>query len=108
LAGSLNNCLIDDAIDNSRFIANLFMPPPSMALMIGNRSRNSDTWTYIDLLSDRLQVMMPLVPGFVMSLVHDGDISAKSLDVLNDMLAAVGGSFHRVFGVIMEGGKNSS
>ena len=72
-----------------------------MALMIGARS-NVDSWTYTDLLADRLQVMMPLVPGFVMSLVTDGDISKKSIDMLKEILSAIDGSFHRVFGVIMQ------
>lgn len=69
--------------------------------MIGARS-NADSWTYTDLLADRLQVMMPLVPGFVMSLVTDGEISEKSIDMLKEIISAIDGSFHRVFGVIMQ------
>ena len=82
-------------------MTDLFLPSPTMALMIGARSY-TDTWMYTDLLSDRLQVMMPLVPGFVMSLVSGSAISEGSLRVLGELISAIGGSFHRVFAVLMQ------
>jgi hypothetical protein len=34
-AGSLRNCLVDETEDTVLFMANLFLPTPTMALMIG-------------------------------------------------------------------------
>ena len=101
LAGTLNNCLVAESEEASLVFANLFMPHPTMVLMIGARS-NADSWTYTDFLSDRLHVMLPLVPGFVMSLVHGGEPCQRSLEVLAELMSAVHGSFHRVFSVLLQ------
>jgi Beige/BEACH domain/PH domain associated with Beige/BEACH len=85
----------------------LFMPSPAMALLIGATLRNE--WSYKDLISDRLQIMMPILPGIVVSLLtHPSDavfknkvISKKSLKVLADILTSMGGAFHRVYGGIV-------
>ena len=106
LAGSLNGVLVDESkVDeeggeqtNQRFIANLFLPPPTMSLMLQKEHVNS--WNYADILSDRLQVMVPLLPGLVVSLVWD--VKPKRLQMLQEMVSAVGGAFHRVFGVLMQ------
>mmetsp|Transcript_2502 Transcript_2502/g.5943 ORF Transcript_2502/g.5943 Transcript_2502/m.5943 type:complete len:2797 (-) Transcript_2502:151-8541(-) len=104
LAGSLKGALTDAEKD---LVTNLLMPPPAMALTVAAMSRRSE-WSYTDLLTDRLQIMMPLLPGLVVSIVsHPSDtvkdetlldIEPKSLDVLADLITAVGGSFYRVFG----------
>lgn len=64
-------------------------------------TQNSDSWTYTDLLSDRLQVMMPLVPGLVMSLIHDDDLSKTNVQILEEMVSAMRGSFNRNFGILL-------
>eukprot|EP00980_Cylindrotheca_fusiformis_P016230 scaffold4825_cov132-Cylindrotheca_fusiformis.AAC.7 len=104
LAGSLQGALHDA---DKLAISNLFMPPPAMALTVAAMSRRNE-WSYTDLLADRLQVMMPLLPGLVVSLVsHPSDvvnnkekleIDQKGLDMLVELITAVGGSFYRVFG----------
>ena len=100
LAGSLDGAL-DDA--EKSLMTTLFMPSPAMALLIGATLRNE--WSYKDLIADRLQVMIPMLPGMVVSLLtHPSNatshklMSAKSLNVLAEILTAVGGAFHRVFG----------
>ena len=67
-----------------------------------------DEWSYTDLLADRLQVMMPVLPGLIVSLLPDSsrgnppeDIPSKSVIVLSGILTAVGGAFHRVFGGVI-------
>jgi len=127
-AGSLEGCLIEDDSKTKEYsgkslsyLHHLFMPPPTMALMMvgmptsasSNKSLMSsgmsDLWTYADLLSDRLRVMMPLVPGFVMSLISNPNNSSnssikakkKALGLLKDLLEAMGASFHRVLGVML-------
>lgn len=66
------------------------------------------SWTYTDLLSDRLKVVMPLLPGLVVSLIsHPADvtmdtpIAADSMDVLKELVTSVTTSFHRVFGLTL-------
>jgi hypothetical protein len=111
LAGSLKGAL-DDA-DNV-FITSLFLPPPGMALMIGSVLKNE--WSYTDLLSDRLQIMVPILPGLIVSLLsHPSDataesvVSVKSMIALSEVLTAAGGAFHRVFGglIYSSGGTRS-
>ena len=101
LAGSLKGAL--DEADHS-LVSTLFLPPPAMALTIAATTRRNE-WSYTDLLSDRLEVMMPLLPGLVVSVLsHPSDVmpdtmySKDSLDVLSELLTAVGGAFYRVFG----------
>ena len=103
LAGSLRGAL--DEADKS-IMTNMLLPPPSMALTLAASSRKSE-WSYTDLLSERLQIMMPLLPGLVVSLVsHPSDaeksdnktMSSKSLTSLTELITSVGGSFYRVFG----------
>ena len=101
LAGSLDGALDDS---NKIVISTLFMPSPAMALLIGASMRSE--WSYKDLLADRLQIMMPLLPGMIVALLsHPSDskksdavMSNKSLKVLSEVLTSVGGAFHRVFG----------
>ncbi|KAL7565117.1 hypothetical protein ACA910_005124 [Epithemia clementina (nom. ined.)] len=96
VAGSLREAL---AGSNQDLMNGLFLPPPAIALMIGSTIR--DEWSYTDLLSDRLQIMMPLVPGLVISLVSaltDQKETAGSIEALRALLRAVGGTFHRVYG----------
>jgi len=132
-AGSLEGCLIEeDSAKNKEYsdksmsyLHHLFMPPPTMALMMvgmptsssssGHQSLMSgstrELWTYTDLLTDRLRVMMPMVPGFVMSLIPNPNNSQfhkssekgkqKALGLLKDLLEAMGASFHRVLGVML-------
>jgi hypothetical protein len=101
LAGSLKNCLVDEHDAQSLWLKQIFLPHPTMALMIGSQG-NADSWSYSDLLSDRLQVMMPLLPGLVMSLVCDEDISNQSLQILSDLFASISASLHRVLGVAFD------
>ena len=102
LAGSLTGALPDA---DTTAIQHLFLPPPTMALTIAASSRKFTEWSYTDLLSDRLAVMMPLLPGLVVSLVsHPSGASNKtgippaSLKILAELLSAVGGNFYRVVG----------
>lgn len=100
LAGSLRGAL-EEA--DKMAAQHLFLPPPTMALTIAASSRKFNEWSYTDLLSDRLAVMMPLLPGLVVSLVsHPSDtkhkITPKALKILAELLTAVGGSFYRVLG----------
>jgi hypothetical protein len=101
LAGSMKGVMIDA---NSTIISALFLPPPALAQMIGNTSQSD--WRYSDILSERLQIMMPLLPGIVVSLLGhpsyttpDTAISTKALTVLAEVLTCVGGAFQRVFGL---------
>jgi hypothetical protein len=101
LAGSLQGAL---NTVNKDVISNLLLPPPTMALTIAASSRQNE-WSYTDLLADRLQVMMPLLPGLVVSLLsHPSDVTSETkvpveaMDVLSELLTAVGGAFYRVFG----------
>lgn len=101
LAGSLQGAL--NTI-NKDVVTNLFLPPPTMALTIAASSRQNE-WSYTDLLADRLQVMMPLLPGLVVSLLsHPSDATAETkvpveaMDVLSELSTAVSGAFYRVFG----------
>jgi len=98
VAGSLKASLCGSDRD---LMNGLFLPPPAIALMIGSTIR--DEWSYTDLLSDRLQIMMPLVPGMVVSLItslfeDSSDNLEPSIVALKELLSAVGGTFHRVFG----------
>lgn len=59
-------------------------------------------------MSDRLKVVMPLLPGLVVSLIsHPADvtmdtpIAADSMDVLMELVTSVATSFHRVFGLTL-------
>ena len=101
LAGSLQGALED--ADNI-YVTNLFLPAPSMALTVAATSRKNE-WSYTDLLSDRLEAMMPILPSLVVSLLssltdqHSSTIAKeKSLKVLANLITAVGGAFYRVFG----------
>ena len=103
-AGSLQAALSEASRST---INDMFLPPPTMALTIASMSQNKNEWSYTDLLSDRLQIMMPLLPGLVVSLIsHPADaendegklISSEALILLADLITAVGGSFYRVFG----------
>lgn len=101
VAGSLRGAL-NGAGKN--VVNSLFLPPPSMALMIGSVLRSE--WSYTDLLSDRLQIMMPLLAGMIVSLVGsletgDGTMTHQSANILSGLLTAVGGAFHRVYGGIV-------
>lgn len=60
------------------------------------------------MLSDRLKVMMPLLPGLVVSLIsHPADvtmdtlIAADSMEVLTELITSVTTSFHRAFGMTL-------
>eukprot|EP00934_Nitzschia_sp_Nitz4_P008655 Nitzschia sp. Nitz4//scaffold12_size214221//49825//58278//NITZ4_001488-RA/size214221-processed-gene-0.150-mRNA-1//-1//CDS//3329534984//8645//frame0 len=100
-AGSLRGALTGA---EKASVQHLFLPPPTMALTIAAFSRSFSEWSYTDLLSDRLKVMMPLLPGLVVSLVaHPSEaasqnIPSSSLKLLAELLTAVGGGFYRVFG----------
>lgn len=104
LAGSLLGALHEA---EKEVVSNLLIPPPTMALTVAAMSKKNE-WSYTDLLADRLQVMMPLLPGLVVSFVsHPLDaakdkskqrIRKEALDVLVELITAVGGSFYRVFG----------
>lgn len=113
LAGSLEGALDDS---DKVVMATLFIPSPAMALLIGATLRNE--WSYKDLIADRLQVMVPLLPGMIVSLLShpsdysikaiDSTISTRSLIVLSEILISVGGAFHRVFGgVVHSAGRQS-
>jgi hypothetical protein len=104
LAGSLKGALDAAGIDTLALVSSLFLPPPALALNMVVTSRK-DEWSYTDLLSDRLQVMIPLLPGMVVSILsHPSDVTAdttiskEALNVLSELVTAVGGSFYRVFG----------
>jgi len=103
-AGSLNNAL---ANCDKNVLTTMFMPPPGMALMIGSVFRNE--WSYTDLLSDRLEIMMPLLPGMVVSLMSSKDqVSQSTIKVLSEVLDTVGSAFHRVFGGTMHSSTDDS
>jgi len=65
LAGSLEGVL--EHAGNT-YSGNLFLPDPTMAMTVASTLR-SDGWSYSDLLSDRLAIMMPIFPSLVVSLV---------------------------------------
>ena len=103
LAGSLEGALTDAA---TQVISALFLPPLGMAMMVGTTLLHD--WSYTDLLSDRLGIMMPLLPGLVVSLLShpsystsDTRMSRGALLVLAELLTAMGGAFHRVFGGVI-------
>ncbi|VEU43883.1 unnamed protein product [Pseudo-nitzschia multistriata] len=109
MAGSLESVL---ERAGESYAENLFLPDPTMAMTVASTLR-SDGWSYSDLLSDRLAVMMPLLPSLVVSLLpvpaaagsveeqHRGEVpSGESLRVLTEVVTAVTGSFYRVFGGI--------
>ena len=79
LAGSLHGALENndprrDVSEVKEIPSALFLPPPTMALMIGSTLRNE--WSDTDLLSDRLQIMIPLLPGMTVPLSsHPSDIA---------------------------------
>ena len=100
LAGSLNGALLQA---DKALVQHLFLPPPTMAITMAATARKFNEWSYTDLLSDRLAVMMPLLPGLVVSLVshpsdHHQGITSQGLKILAELLTAVGGSFYRVLG----------
>ena len=127
LAGSLHSVL-EHIVDSSSYLQNLFVPDPTMALTVvahpskmqgGSSSSLSDGWSYTDLLTDRLSVMIPIIPSLVISLFNNtsasgiytvtgnSDISHKStivsehsVRVLTELTTAIGGSFYRVYGGI--------
>jgi len=64
-----------------------------------------------DLLTDRLRIAIPLLPGLVVSLVshpqdtriplslqESGPMDPTSLSILSELLYAIESSFHRVYG----------
>jgi len=94
LAGSLNGILKSM---EANFVTTLFLPTIA--------SSGADEDIYTDLLTARLQVMMPLLPGMVVSLLqHPSDASADTIipgyniKVFSEVLTAVGASFSRIFG----------
>ena len=120
LAGSLEGVIENISAaaadsSSSSYLRNLFLPDPSMALTVASTLRSSsDGWSYSDLLSDRLAIMISIFPALVISLFNnrsdedntgngDGDgitiqHSERSLRVLTELITTVGGSFYRVFG----------
>ncbi len=97
LAGSLQGALKEA---NHVVLTSLFMPPPGMSMLIGSTFQNE--WSYTDLLSERLNIMMPLLPSMIASLLSSEgeqvEISKAALEVLAHLLTSVGGAFHRVYG----------
>ncbi|KAG7359446.1 Beige/BEACH domain containing protein [Nitzschia inconspicua] len=89
------------------YVNNLFLPAPSMALTVASSTRKGE-WSYTDLLSDRLETMMPVLPSLVVSLLSTSSevaeskavpqVSLEALTILADLLTSVGGAFYRVFG----------
>jgi len=84
VAGSLTCCVAEG-------VGDLYLPAPTMTLMVGKQ----ESWTYTDLLSDRLAVMMPLLPGLVMSLLSS-PTDVKALQTLKELVTSVSGAMHRV------------
>ena len=84
VAGSLTHCV-------SNGIGELYLPAPTMTLMVGKQ----DAWSYTELLTDRLSVMMPLFPGLLVSLLSN-DKNVKSLNIVVELVTAVSGAVHRV------------
>jgi hypothetical protein len=114
LAGSLQGVLEHAG---RSYVLNMFMPDPRMAMTVASTLRN-DSWSYTDLLSDRLAIMMPIFPSMVISLLQAPTVSfptdpttiiieetnslatpsEQSLRVLTELITALGGSFYRLFG----------
>ena len=93
LAGSLNGIL--NSME-ANFVTTLFLPTIA--------SSGADEDVYTDMLTARLQIMMPILPGMVVSLLeHPSDVSADTIipryniQVLSEVLTAVGASFTRIF-----------
>lgn len=93
LAGSLNGIL---QCMEPNFVTTLFLPTIA--------SSGADEDAYTDLLTARLQIMMPLLPGMVVSVLEHplGDsnntlIPKHYMQVLSELLTAVGASFSRIF-----------
>jgi hypothetical protein len=93
LAGSLKGILQSM---EPNFVTTLFLPT------LSSSGANEDAYT--DLLAARLQVMMPLLPGMVVSLLEhpldataDTAIPRRSVEVVSELLTAVGASFTRIF-----------
>jgi len=79
------------------YVTTLFLPTIA--------SCGADEDVYTDLLTARLQIMMPLLPGMAVSLLeHPSDASAdtpiprQNMQVLSELLTAVGASFSRIYG----------
>lgn len=113
LEGVIENIISAAGSSSSSYLMNLFLPDPSMALTVASTLRSSsDGWSYSDLLSDRLAIMISIFPALVISLFNnsssdedngDGDgitiqHSERSLRVLTALITALGGSFYRVYG----------
>jgi hypothetical protein len=121
LAGSLSGALTyfgDGRESMSKtLVPALFLPPSAMALMVAGggqsrRGKSNNNWSYTDLLADRLKIMMPLVPGMVVALLGPPDalshISDVAFTALADILTAMAGSFHRVFGGLVHSARLTS
>ena len=93
LAGSLKGIL--NSMEPN-FVTTLFLPTIATS--------GADEEAYHDMLTARLQVMMPLLPGMVVSLlehpsdaVPDSVIPSRSVEIVAELLTAVGASFSRIF-----------
>eukprot|EP00529_Nitzschia_sp_RCC80_P009051 CAMPEP_0113450404 /NCGR_PEP_ID=MMETSP0014_2-20120614/5812_1 /TAXON_ID=2857 /ORGANISM="Nitzschia sp." /LENGTH=2495 /DNA_ID=CAMNT_0000341741 /DNA_START=29 /DNA_END=7516 /DNA_ORIENTATION=- /assembly_acc=CAM_ASM_000159 len=97
-AGSISGAL---EFSSKILVANLFLPSPSMALTVASTSRR-DSFSYTDLLESRLSVMMPILPALVVSLLGPPSSlelpSSNSVGILAELITAMGGAFHRLFG----------
>lgn len=107
-AGSLLGAM--DGCDNATVSA-IFLPSPAVALMIGYALRSE--WSYNEMLADRLQIMMPLLPGVVISLLPRISLAkSESVDkpilVVSDVLVSIGSAFQRVFGGMLHASASNS
>ena len=84
VAGSLTHCV-------AKGIGELYLPAPTMTLMVGKQ----DAWSYTELLTDRLSVMMPFFPGLLVSVLSN-DMNSKALNIVIELVTAVCGAVHRV------------